>query len=133
MVKYILPALLTGLLCSAGIDASQDRQVRPTPERDLRPVERPIDRPQEEAGEVQASYDIGILNILYRGYLEACVSHSERRTTMRLRCPDGSQIEVEMLCHRQGVGGIWPNCNYQEDCEQTNDAACPPIVTQPED
>ena len=112
-------------------EAQPDRSQTERP-RDPAPAPRP-DLPHTEAQtDVQAMSD-GRLDVLWnRVMVMGCSGTSTRNISMRLACPDGSTIDVDMRCTSTS-SGAWPNCHTEESCTQTNTESCPPAEKEPED
>ena len=112
-------------------EVQSDRSQTERP-RDPAPAPRPNLPQADNQGDVQAMSD-GRLDVLWnRVMVMGCSGTSTRNITMRLACPDGSTIEVDMRCTSTSTGA-WPNCHVDENCTQTNTESCPPAETQPED
>ncbi len=130
MQKPFLIAGLAGLVLVATADAQQRRdpqQPRPVP----RPV---IDSPRpatdqavtNEQGTPTAMVDPNLL-------ATACTGTSIVTRRISRTCPDGSRATEEMRCTVRGVGGLFPNCIYDEECEVTFAEECPPAETETPD
>jgi len=141
MLKSVLGmmAIIGMSVClSVGDSQAQSRTRQAQPDRvqtenprDLAPAPRPNLPQSSDQTDVQAMSD-GRLDVLWnRVMVMGCSGTSTRNISMRLACPDGSTIDVDMRCTSTS-SGAWPNCHTDEQCTQTNTATCPPAEKEPE-
>ena len=130
MQKSFLIAGCIALTLVAGVNAQQ-RPDRQQP----RPTQGPVvdaPRPQPDQGTIsrQGMPGSGVDPIFLA---EACRSTSTVNRRITRTCSDGSRAVEEMRCTVTGVGGLFPNCIYEEDCEVTLSEQCPPAETETPD
>lgn len=121
------------VLASSGADAAQERQARTVQHRPDT-ASSVIQSPGQETGETgpATQESSGILSDLFDRVMRACTTVNHVQRTVRLLCPDGSNLEYTQSCVVYGEGGLWPECSYREECAPVEVPVCPPAETSPE-
>jgi len=127
--------ILGAIVCVGMLAAPTWAQTR-TADQPVRPINRPVQPvPQQvptDTSTSQAMSDGAVISWIENRIAQMCHSVSNIRRSIVMPCPDGSTITVEMDC--QSIGsGVWPNCQYDENCHQTNSESCPLPEKEDED